>query len=65
LLHYPQQTQHPQSSRRSFWQNFGHGDDLKVSPPTEQYSPAALRAAVLALREDLRRQGGGEDERSR
>jgi transcriptional regulator with XRE-family HTH domain len=41
------------------------GDHLKVTPPTEQYSPAALRAAVHALREDLRRQGGGEDERSR
>ena len=38
------------------------GDQIKVSAPTEQYSPAALRAEVLRLRENLHRQGSGEDE---
>ena len=36
------------------------GDGIKVTPSTETYRPADLRAAVLAVREELRRQGGGE-----
>jgi transcriptional regulator with XRE-family HTH domain len=38
------------------------GDDIKITPPTVQYRPGDLRIVVDAVREQLRRQGGGEDE---
>jgi hypothetical protein len=36
------------------------GDDLKITPPTEHYRPADLRAALLAVRDQMREPEPGE-----